>query len=126
MSSTDIFYAIRFWLVLTAIGAAGLPFAYRLFHQLPDRGYAFSKMTGLVMTTFSFWLISSYGLTSNSVGGIVFGLLIFVGVSVWLYQKTDQKLLAYLKDNIGYLLMVKLNSLFVGNSIPYYLISLKT
>lgn len=108
MSLPDLFSAFRFWLVLMALGSAGSLFAYRLFHKLPDKGYAFSKMTGLVMTTFTFWLITSYGLTGNSVGGIIFAIILFLGVSVWLYQKTDQKLWQFIKENLGYVLTAEL------------------
>ncbi len=60
------------------------------------------------MTTFSFWLISSYGLTGNSVGGIVFGTLLFIGVSIWLYQKTDQKLWDHIQNNWSYVLTAEI------------------
>lgn len=108
MTPSDLFATFRFWLILMGIGIAGLPLAYRMFAKLPDRGYAFSKMTGLVMTTFTFWLISSYGLTSNSVGGIIFGLILFLAVSIWLYQQTDQGLWAHIKANWQYVLTAEL------------------
>lgn len=108
MSLPDLFATFRFWLVLNALGTAGSLFAYRLFHKLPDKGWAFSKMTGLVMTTFIFWLMTSYGLTSNTVGSIIFALIVFVGLSVWLYQQTDQGLWRFIQDNIGYVVTAEL------------------
>ncbi|MFT5195724.1 MAG: YYY domain-containing protein [Cellvibrionaceae bacterium] len=108
MSLSDLFSAFRFWLVLMALGTAGSLFAYRLFYKLPDKGYAFSKMAALVMTTFTFWLISSYGLVSNSIGGIILAIVIFGCVSLWLYKKTDQQLWPFIKDNLTYILTAEL------------------
>ncbi|MEM8862201.1 MAG: DUF2298 domain-containing protein, partial [Chloroflexota bacterium] len=102
MSIADLFLTFRFWLVLMIIGAAGLPITYRIFHKLPDRGYAFSKMLGLVLTTFVFWLLASYGLMSNSIGGIIFAMVVLVGVSIWLYRQTDRGLWEFINRNVGY------------------------
>ncbi|MEM9775111.1 MAG: DUF2298 domain-containing protein [Chloroflexota bacterium] len=104
MSTADLFLTFRFWLVLMILGVAGLPFVYRVFHKLPDKGYAFAKMTSLVMTTFVFWLLASYGLMSNSVGGILFAIVVFVGVSIWLYQQTDKGLWHFIRENAAYVI----------------------
>ena len=108
MSVADLFLTFRFWLVLMILGAAGLPLAYRIFYKLPDKGYAFAKMTSLVMVTFFFWLFASYGLMSNSIGGIIFAIVVFGGISIWLYQQTDRGLWSFIKENVGYVLTAEI------------------
>src|SRR5205085_6382646 len=57
--ATQIFL---WWLVVQALGLAGLPLTGLLFRALPDRGYAFSKTLGLLLTGYLAWLIAMLGL----------------------------------------------------------------
>jgi YYY domain-containing protein len=50
------------WLVVQAIGLAGLPLTQFLFRSLPDRGYAFSKTLGLLLSGYLAWLLAMLGL----------------------------------------------------------------
>src|SRR3954466_2220810 len=50
------------WLVVQAFGLAGLPLARFLFSALPDRGYAFAKALGLLLSAYLAWLIAMLGL----------------------------------------------------------------
>ena len=108
MNPTDIFAAVRWWLAITTIGAAALPLAYRLFSRLPDRGYAFTKMLGLVGVTYIFWLLTSFGLLSNTLGGIIGALVIFGAASFYLYTRTDRQLWPWIKENLSYILTAEL------------------
>ena len=61
-----------FWyFIITAIGLAAFPLAFRLLPGLPDRGYTASRALGLLLTGYLFWLSDSLGLLNNSVGGIL-------------------------------------------------------
>src|SRR5437868_10675045 len=57
--ATQIFL---WWLVVQALGLAGLPLTGLLFRALPDRGYAFSKALGLLLTGYLAWLSAMLGL----------------------------------------------------------------
>ncbi len=50
------------WLTAQAFGLIGLPLTYWLFRALPDRGYAFSKSLGLLLTGYLAWLLAMLGL----------------------------------------------------------------
>ncbi len=54
------------WISLEAAGLIALPLAFRLFSGLPDRGYAFAKPLGLLLTGYLFWLVGLTGFLSNS------------------------------------------------------------
>jgi YYY domain-containing protein len=83
MAFTDILAAIRWWFVLLLLGTAVFPVAYHFLKPLPDRGYAFTKMLGLLLVSFFFWLLGSLGFLRNDLGGILVALAIVVGLSAW-------------------------------------------
>ncbi len=47
------------WLIIQTIGLLALPITATLLRTLPDRGYAFSKALGLLITSYGVWLIGS-------------------------------------------------------------------
>ena len=50
------------WLTAQAFGLVGLPLTRFLFRALPDRGYAFGKTLGLLLTGYLAWLLAMLGL----------------------------------------------------------------
>jgi len=66
------------WLLLEILGLAALPVAFRLFRSLPDRGYAFAKPLGLLLTSYTLWLLVTFGVLDNTWGACV---LIVLGLA---------------------------------------------
>jgi len=60
-----------------------VPITYTLLSRLPDRGYAFSKVVGLLVISYFFWLFASFGFVANDDGGLALAILILVAASVW-------------------------------------------
>ncbi len=50
------------WLTIQLIGLMALPLTQWLFRALPDRGYAFGKSLGLLLTGYAAWLLAMLGL----------------------------------------------------------------
>ena len=73
------------WLIMQALGWLALPITMRVFRWLPDRGYAFSKALGLLLTTYLLWLGGSLGFLRNNLAGILVSALAVAGISAWLY-----------------------------------------
>jgi YYY domain-containing protein len=99
------------WLLLQLFGLVGLPLAFRLLGNLPDRGYAFARPLGLLLTGYLLWLGGSLGFWRNSVGATLVAVLAVAGVGVWLYfGRRDKKrtLLAWLSAHKTYWLAVEL------------------
>jgi len=69
-------HAISWWLAVEALGLAALPLAWRLFRNLPDRGYALAKPLGMLLTSYLFWVAVSLGVLANSRVAIVLCLLV--------------------------------------------------
>ena len=87
MLLSDIFAAIKWWAVLLLIGTAVTPLAFILFKSLPDRGYAFVKLLGLLLTSYLFWILGSLGFVGNNLGGIILAFAFVVGLSMLIYRK---------------------------------------
>ena len=77
--ATQIFL---WWLVVQALGLAGLPLTGLLFRALPDRGYAFSKVLGLLLTGYLAWLIAMLGLAPFGSGLLVVCALLVGGAGL--------------------------------------------
>lgn len=76
---------ISWWLITQLFGLAALPITRRIFGWLPDRGYAFSKVVGLLLVAYLVWLGATSGVLVNDPGGILFALLAVAAVSAWLW-----------------------------------------
>ncbi len=107
---------ISWYLLLTLLGWLTFPLAYRLFPALADRGYSLSRVAGLLIWEYIFWLFTSLGLTQNTVGGILFGLLVLTGLSLSAFfflpeskvENRKSEILAWLKSNLRYILSVEI------------------
>ncbi|MDW8145140.1 MAG: DUF2298 domain-containing protein [Roseiflexaceae bacterium] len=53
---------ITYWLTALALGIVGMPATRLLFGALPDGGYAFARIVGLLLTGYVAWLVAMFGL----------------------------------------------------------------
>ena len=123
---------IVWWLWMQILSLAALPLTYRFFRRLPDRGYAFARPLGLLLTSYVLWLGGSLGLLRISVGGALVSLFIVALVSFIYYWRgragsapdegavSDPGLLAWLKANLRLVLSVEL--LFAGALVLWALL----
>jgi len=108
------------------LGLLTFPLAYRLFPALADRGYSLSRALGLLLWGFVFWLLVSFGLARNEVGGLLFTLALIVSLSFWaLWARDDDasaipsagrgsqwgEMLGWLKSNLR--LVISIEALFL-------------
>ncbi len=97
-----------FWLVLQLFGLIGLPTAFRLFKNLPDRGYAFARPLGLLLSAYLLWLAGTFGLLRNNLGGAILAMSIVGGLGLfWKSRQQGDSLLVWLKTNWRYALSVE-------------------
>ncbi len=78
---------LAWWLWLEVIGLAALPLAFRFFRRLPDRGYAFARPLGLLLTSYVLWIGATFGLLRNSLGGALASLALVAVVSLAYYLR---------------------------------------
>jgi YYY domain-containing protein len=106
---------ILWYLILSALGWLTFPLVYRLFPALTDRGYSLARAAGLLVWGYVFWLLTSLGLTQNNIGGILFGLLVLVGLSFsYFFLPRDpllerrSEILNWLKQNLTLIITVEI------------------
>ena len=102
------------WLVIQLFAIAALPLAWRLLAALPDRGYAFAKALGLLLVSYTLWMGSSFGFLNNDLGGVLFGLIALIALSLWWggaglrrEEEGERPLWVWLKANRSYILTVE-------------------
>lgn len=84
-----MFETLFWWFLVELIGIAVLPVAFRYFGNLPDRGYAFIKPLGLLLLAYPFWLLTTFGVFSNTRGAIL-GVGIGVAGCAWYFGTRGQ------------------------------------
>ncbi len=84
MEFTPIF---TWWFIILIFGLAGWSVAFSLLRHLPDRGFAFARPVGLLLSGYILWLGGTFRLLQNNVGGILVALvLVLVLGLVWQRQ----------------------------------------
>jgi YYY domain-containing protein len=99
MLLSEFLAAIRWWAILMFLGAAATPLSLFLFRRLPERGYAFTKLVGLLVVSYLFWLLGSFGLLGNDIGGMLFALLGLLALSAWTIRQSGPDMLHWLRDH---------------------------
>jgi len=74
---------LSWYVVITLVGILAIPLAYRLLPNLSDRGYAVARPLGLILWGFFFWLLTSFQILQNDIGGVLLALVILAGLSAW-------------------------------------------
>ena len=104
--------ALLWWLLLQLFGLVGLPLSFRLFGNLPDRGYAFARPLGLMLTGYVLWLGGSLGFWQSGVSATLVAMASVFGAGLWLYfsrrGRDAVSLLAWLRGHLAYVLSVEL------------------
>jgi YYY domain-containing protein len=77
-----------FWyLMVAAVGWISFPVIFRLVPNLPDRGYSFSKIFGLLLWGYLYWILGRLGVTANNLAGLLFTLFLTAGLGVLAIRK---------------------------------------
>jgi YYY domain-containing protein len=88
MSLPEFFAIIRWWLVLLLLGSVAFPLSFTIFKKLPDRGYAFTKMFGLLLVAYVYWITGSLGFLGNNTGGIIVSIVVVGLMAYWIYRRS--------------------------------------
>jgi hypothetical protein len=60
---------ILWYLLITLLGLLAFPLTYKLLPGLADRGYTLARTLGLLIWSYVFWILGSFGLLKNDLGG---------------------------------------------------------
>ena len=107
---SSILAFVSWYVIITLLGWLTFPLAYFLFPALADRGYSLARVAGLLIWGYLFWIFTSLGLTQNTVGGILFALLVLVGLSAWALSNIEHRvssIVSWLKSNLRFVITVE-------------------
>jgi len=90
---------ISWYILITLLGWLTFPLAYYLFPALADRGYTLARAFGLLVWAYVFWLFASLGVAQNDIGGLLLGLVVLGGLSVWAFIKCQLEIRNWLSQN---------------------------
>ena len=94
-------HLLTWYLIITLLGWLAFPLVYKLFPALRDRGYSLARTAGLLVWGYVFWLLASLGALQNNIGGILPGLVILIGLSIWATRTANglRSMVEWLKAN---------------------------
>lgn len=101
---------LTWWMLIALSGLAALPLCLRLFGALPDRGYTIARALGLLLVTWLFWLLGSYGFLDNSHGSLVLSWLLVLSASLAIYVRRGEVgiLVRWWRDNRSLIIVAEL------------------
>ena len=80
---------VSWYLIVSLVGLASFPLVYSFFPALHDRGYTISRAFGLLAWSYLFWMLSSLGVLTNSIGGYLVALSLVLAGSLWAWKRID-------------------------------------
>ena len=98
---------LSWWATAELLGAIAFPIAFVFFHRLPDRGYAFTKVIGLLLVSYCLWIGATLGIYPNARGSIILIMALLALLSAALAGRHRQELSAFLRGGWRYLLLVE-------------------
>lgn len=92
------------WTALTLLGWVTFPLTLPTFRYLPDKGYAFSRVLGLLIFGYFAWLFGHLSYQPVLLWGV---LLFLMALSGWLLSRTYPALHQFIRSQWRYLLVVE-------------------
>ena len=98
---------LLWFLVLEVVTAISFPLAFVFLSRLPDRGYSFAKILGLLVLGFFLFMGATLGLISNSRGAAILILLGMAVGAIVIAGRRREELKAFLAERWRYILLIE-------------------
>lgn len=109
MTLTEILYILRFWIILLITTATVLPLTSLIFNNFIDKGYIFSKVLGLLLSSYLVWLLSSLRLLPFSTQTIILVTAIIMTGNYLLVKLVPfKKILIFSRENLKLFMLEEL------------------
>ncbi len=95
------------WLAIEAVGLAALPLTFVFFRRLPDGGFAFSKVVGLLLLGYGVWAGATVGVLPNRRASVILLLVIIAALSAAVAAAQRRELVARLRSGWRYMAFVE-------------------
>ena len=89
-----------FWyLIVLTLGWIIFPVLFKLLPRLPGRGFSLSKPFSLILWGYLYWILGRMGITANSIGGLVFTLLLTCTLGLVVFLKNRESITDWIREN---------------------------
>src|SRR5450755_4014368 len=98
---------LQMWALVEVLGFIFLPLTFTVFHNLPDRGWAFSKALGVAVLAFCVWLpLMTLYLPFNRffIAGV---LLLLLALNLVGFFKVRQTIMKMMRINLFYIIVTE-------------------
>ncbi len=95
------------WLLLELLGLLALPLTLFLFRNLPDRGYPFARLVGILFPSFLAWFLGMWQLAGYGPALLSFCLAFLSVLSAWLLWK-ERGILRFLRERWRHALTIEI------------------
>jgi YYY domain-containing protein len=100
---------LQMWALMEVLGIIFLPLTVTVFHNLPDRGWAFSKALGLAVLAFCVWLpLMCLQFLPFSQIFILGVFLILIALNILFFMHVRKTVLTLFRSHIFYIVCVEL------------------
>jgi uncharacterized membrane protein len=104
---------LQMWALVEVFGIICLPLTVTIFHNLPDRGWAFTKAIGIALLAFCVWLPLMYMQSLPFSQWFIFGVfLILIALNLIGFLRVWRTLLQFVRSNITYIIVCEV--VFLG------------
>src|SRR5215211_4819450 len=111
---------LSWYLLIALLGWLTFPLTYALFPALADRGYTFSRAFGLLVWGYVFWLLASFRLAQNDLGGLLLGLVILGGLSAWAFVNCKSEFVIWIRSNRRLILITEILFLIAFGLLTFF------
>lgn len=98
MFISDILATLQWWLVLLVLGVGFLPLTSHLFKPFFDKGYIFSKLFGLIISSYVIFLLGLLHIISFSTFTSYFVFFVLAAIIIFSFR-SSQNILKLIKNN---------------------------
>ncbi len=97
MILVDLFEVLKWWGLFFLLGVTFLPITFKIFSSFRDKGYIFSKFLGLILISYTVFILSSFHILKFSTLNIFFVWILLSSLSILVLKKQDLELKKNLK-----------------------------
>jgi YYY domain-containing protein len=107
INQNSILMVVIWYILILIIGWMVLPLTNHIFASLPDKGYSFIRMLGLVILTWLSWFSGSLKILPFTRGTILIFILLLVVLNLFWLVRRKQAILDFICSNLGYIILVE-------------------
>ena len=112
---------LLWYLLISILGIISFPIVYKILPFLTDRGYSFSRIAGLLIWSYIFWILTSLGILSNNIDGAFIALFLFISIAlVFLHQSKWAEIKQWIKKQRKTIIVIELLFLYHFWFLDFY------